>query len=218
LILSKAHCTSDNQDWETPIKFVRFIERIYDVTFVLDVAASDSNHICDDYFKKENSAFENDWVTLFRPKAKHSAIFCNPPYSDKACPVSEWIDEGKGYILDAEILTTFPIFYLLPINKQDQPWFHRLLNIKDIGVNFGIVKGRIQYLLNGKIPLREDKKNNKWVKSSNSQGSMIIAMGRDIEPGIRSLDWCSERKINGYKWPVESELEAIKRVYGDYYN
>ena len=50
-------------EFETP-KWL--FDALYDIfRFDTDLFASDTNHLCDDYFTKENCAFDSEWGATF---------------------------------------------------------------------------------------------------------------------------------------------------------
>lgn len=186
--LSKAHTTSNNQNWETPKAFFRLVEKILGWKFTLDIAASDKNHLCKKYYTEENNAFMNlPWVPPKVPN-NNQAVWCNPPYGDKKYPVREWVLEAWMQEIEH---STQNIAFLLPMNKMDQEWFHAILPHAWIG----IVRGRIQFTIDGKPGKRLDKKTGKMVSSGNSQGSIIVAFGKNLKPGIDSIDWMTEKQL-----------------------
>ena len=68
--------------WQTP----RFVFDYYDrrFNFWCDLAASDENHLCDEYYAEADSAFNaraDDW-------RMGGNVFCNPPYSN----IGPWVE------------------------------------------------------------------------------------------------------------------------------
>ena len=69
------------QLWQTPKWFFDYWNRHYE--FSMDIAASEVNHLCDDYITAELDVFKYD----FSPHAGEY-VWCNPPYRD----LNPWID------------------------------------------------------------------------------------------------------------------------------
>lgn len=176
--LSEAHRTSNRQDYETPVPFFLLTSDILGVKFTIDFAASSKNHLCDLYYTEEIDAFRGNWEVPAIPGTK-TAGWTNPPYGDKKHPVGQWVETQFKYS------DRFNYALLLPCNKLEQDW---IVTIKDRAL-IGAVNGRIQYTINGKIPVRKDPKTGKMVPSGNSQGSLIVAFGPDIKPGFISIPW-----------------------------
>lgn len=139
-----------NDNFETPPEKYLAIAAPFG-GFDLDVAASDSNHKCPKYFTQENSALENSWEAL--------KCFNNPPYSIK----EDFLE--KAY---AESLLGALVVNLLP-NTTEAKWYRRwgaLAEIWELG-------GRINYLIDGKVPTRIDK-HGKVTPVGNTKGSVLI--------------------------------------------
>jgi phage N-6-adenine-methyltransferase len=91
--------------------------------FQCDVAASDSNHLCERYFTIENSALGKEW---------EDRNFCNPPYSnikDFALSASLQGAEGKLTVM------------LVPA-RTDTEWFHKYIKGD---WHFELLKGRLKF-------------------------------------------------------------------------
>jgi len=74
----------------TPYYLANWLDSLYD--FDVDLAASDENALCDNYFTLEQDSLKQDW-------SKFRRGFLNPPY-DK---ISPWVDKAieekkKGFI------------------------------------------------------------------------------------------------------------------------
>jgi phage N-6-adenine-methyltransferase len=69
-----------NDLWRTPKEVFKYFNDRYD--FQCDVAASDDNHLCDDYFTERSNALILDWG--MEPLYTHHGayVWCNPPYSN----------------------------------------------------------------------------------------------------------------------------------------
>lgn len=174
MTLAKAFTTSIDQDWSTPWNIFRELDRKNN--YYIDLCASNTNKKCEKYIglDKGVNSLDVKWYEMAK------SGWCNPPYGDKDYPVRDWVE--KAY---EESQFGFLTSLLLPINKQDQKWFHK---IAIPHAKIEIFEGRIQFVdpLTGKIPLRWSEKKQAMVKMGNSQGSMLITFGSG-EKGIGSL-------------------------------
>jgi len=172
--LPKAFTTSIDQDWSTPLPIFDVLNKKYN--YVVDLCASNSNKKCENYIGLDQgkNSLDVKWYEY------GSCGWGNPPYGDKTYPVKDWIEKAYEEFIEHN----FKSSWLLPINKQDQKWFHKIV-IPNAFVE--IFEGRIQFVdpITGKIPLRWSDKKQKTVKMGNSQGSMLISFGAGI--GIGSL-------------------------------
>jgi phage N-6-adenine-methyltransferase len=79
-----------NDLWCTPKEVFKYFNDRYN--FQCDVAASDDNHLCDDYFTEEDNALENYWEDeIF----SGCYAWCNPPYSNPLPWVQKVIEESQ---------------------------------------------------------------------------------------------------------------------------
>lgn len=65
--------------WQTPKEIFKKLNREFN--FSLDVAASDKNHLCDQYHTEEDDALNLPW---------YSSNWCNPPYSN----ITPWVEKA----------------------------------------------------------------------------------------------------------------------------
>jgi phage N-6-adenine-methyltransferase len=86
--------------WKTPRSL--FDQLAKEFPFTLDAAADDENHLCDAYYTFENSALENDWA------AKHTFVYCNPPYSDIRPWVAKASEESRKGATTVMVLKASP--------------------------------------------------------------------------------------------------------------
>lgn len=167
--MTQAFLTSDSQTWATPWPFIESLKPEWD--FGLDVCAMETSRKALLYYDEAADAFKQDWA---KDAAGYDA-WCNPPYGEYlGKTVGDWAE------LCWKWRKSVNSCMLLPINKQDQDWFHDLV-IPD-GEEIP-VRGRIAFVdpVTG-LPPRVWKVNEKtgkgtWVTSGNSQGSMLIAFG-----------------------------------------
>jgi phage N-6-adenine-methyltransferase len=156
--MNRASQHANNKDiWETPPKVFSEIDDAFGNRFVLDVAASDENHLCPRYFTEETNALVQEWTVGI-----DELWWCNPPFSLKeeflAKAVEQWAKGNQGVML-------------LP-SSQEAEWFRKYITHPHRPrVTW---PGRIQFLIHGQRQKRTDKKG-KIVVSGNVGGSVIIA-------------------------------------------
>ena len=92
--------------WQTP----KFIFDYYNnrFNFGCDLAASDSNHLCDTYFTESDSAFDSHRDSF------GGAVYTNPPYSDTA----SWVE----LCIDISNQSLVPVVMLIPADTSVK-WF-----------------------------------------------------------------------------------------------
>ena len=125
-MLSRAYMpVSATDDWATPLDLYSQLHAIHD--FDMDVAASSSNALCDEWFgldhpdETRRDGLTGDW-------AGH--VWCNPPYGRGI----------KDWVLKASMHTDLVVM-LLPA-RTDTRWFHELV-LPHADVEF--VKGRLKF-------------------------------------------------------------------------
>ena len=69
------------QLWQTPKWFFDYWNRHYD--FAVDIAASESNHLCSDFITAEQNALDYDFSSYVG-----EYVWCNPPYRE----IGPWVD------------------------------------------------------------------------------------------------------------------------------
>lgn len=152
---------ANNKDhWETPrLVFDEIAAAVGG--FDLDVAASDTNNVCDRYFTAEINALTQTWTTAKK-------WWCNPPFSLKELFLAKAVEElAQGH----------EGMMLLP-SSQEAAWFRRYItHPRRPRVTW---PGRIQFLLDGKRQMRLDK-DGRSVMSGNVGGSVIVAFVLDTE-------------------------------------
>lgn len=65
--------------WQTPPQIFDYLNIQYN--FTLDAAASDSNHLCSNYYTEADNSLEQPWS---------KSTWCNPPYSN----LTPWVDKA----------------------------------------------------------------------------------------------------------------------------
>lgn len=88
-------------DWRTPKWLFDWCESRYG-EFVLDAAADDTNHLCEEYLTKETNALEFPWHQV------GTNVFCNPPYSN----ILPWLEFATNEL----VLGVSSTFILPPPN------------------------------------------------------------------------------------------------------
>lgn len=169
-----AFLTSKDQLWTTPWPVVRGLEGLLGVRFTLDVCASRLSAKAPYYYDEKADAFKQDWT---KDMGKRGAAWCNPPYGPYAGHVcADWVRKGFE-----EMLKGGTTAFLLPTNKQDQDWWHVLVEKESESIP---VLGRIHFIdaKTGKRPITWSEKRGKMVKDGNSQGSVIAVFGPDFRP------------------------------------
>ncbi|UZV39648.1 N-6-adenine-methyltransferase [Trabzonvirus APT65] len=101
--------------WQTPQEVFDFWNRVDQ--FTLDVAASDHNHLVQDYLTKEDDALSLDWS---------ESNWCNPPYSD----ISSWVDKAIEQVWKGNYTVM-----LVPSNI-DTRWFSSALDCERCRIAF----------------------------------------------------------------------------------
>lgn len=156
--------------------------------FVLDVCASPQSARAPLWYDEEKDAFKQNWAedTLFAESLFEEphwegpgtpAAWCNPPYGKyRGKRVEDWVRKGLE-----ESLLGLTIVYLLPCNKQDQDWWHDLV---EPYAEVMPVRGRIHFLdpVTGKRAITWSKKRQKFVQDGNSQGSVFVIFGPAYKP------------------------------------
>lgn len=121
-MLTRGLFTSNTPEWETPQDFFDELSKEFG-GFDLDIAANATNHKCQAYFTKENSAFDNKWF---------GQVWCNPPYGRE---IGKWVEACSKY----EGLSVM----LLPA-RTDTRWFHNFI-YKNPRAEIRFIKGRLKF-------------------------------------------------------------------------
>lgn len=183
--MTKAFLTSNNQNWATPWPVIRALSPEF--CFTLDVAAGIKTAKAPKFYTEDDDAFSRDWGR----DADGGDAWCNPPYGPcNGKTIGDWVQKTWSF---RKSLTSV---LLLPINKQDQDWFHDLV-LKD--GEYRPVRGRIAFLdpETGKPPVKIDPETGKKVSAGNSQGSMLIVFGPGYSPRApKTFDYRSIHKAS----------------------
>lgn len=116
--------SSKKDDWTTPPDFFQQLNNEFH--FTLDVASSEENHLCKNYFTIETDGLSQDW-------GGHR-VFCNPPYGRQ---IGKWVQ--KAWEEAKKPNTT--IVMLLPA-RTDTKWFHNYIYHQ---AKIRFIKGRLKF-------------------------------------------------------------------------
>lgn len=172
MAVPKAFLTSKNQLWTTPWPVIEALKPEFN--FTLDVAASALSAKAKRFYTEEDDAFKQNWLK----DARGGDAWCNPPYGPHmGHTVGDWVHEGWKF--GQRGLTTV---FLLPLNKNDQDWYH------DLVLPFAekrTYRGRIHFIdaVTGKRPITWSETRQKWVVDGNSQGSNLFIFGPKAKRG-----------------------------------
>ncbi len=99
--------SSGQGEWETPQDFFNYCNYKYG-PFVLDAAASEANHKCEEYFDIDDNALLHDWYGI---------VWMNPPYGNE---IGKFIGKAYGEVMNGHARR---VVCLLPA-RTDTKWFH----------------------------------------------------------------------------------------------
>ena len=134
-----------NDDYGTPPFLFLEACKKYHCTPVVDYFASDTNHVCDKYYTKEDDAFSKSFT---------ENGFINPPYSRKLMPkvMKKAWEEHLEHNIELMILA---------YSKTDTQWWWNYVENK-AEVHF--IKGRIKFLdSNGNQTSRPAPYGSCWI-------------------------------------------------------
>ncbi|MEO7958427.1 MAG: DNA N-6-adenine-methyltransferase [Fibrobacteria bacterium] len=137
---------NDSDEWRSPLRVVRAIERHFGFHFVADMAATQENAICPIYFTKEDNtlsaSIEDIYAkikrTVLNPDPTLHALWCNPPYGSTG--LEPWIDAANRVSKSGPRL---PWVFLLPASRSEQDWLY-MRPPTDYHVTF--LRRRVPYL------------------------------------------------------------------------
>lgn len=129
-MINKGLMSSNKNYWETPNNFFNNLNSKYN--FRWDLAASDSNHKCSNYYTEEQNSLEQDWTIL------SGNLFLNPPYGrDLKC----WVK--KAY--ESSLYTDSKIVLLIPARTDTSYWHDYIFDKADVY----FIRGRLKFEING---------------------------------------------------------------------
>lgn len=142
----KSNTPAEHKDcWRTP--YAVFAALNAEFNFTLDVAASQTNALCADFFSEADDALCIDWVS-------DGAIFCNPPYSN----IRPWVDKAA----EQSRKQSRTVVMLLPADTSTA-WFAQALRTAD-EARF-ITEGRLSFI---------SAETGKRGSAGNSKGSVLF--------------------------------------------
>lgn len=109
--------STGKDDWGTPRWLFDQIQKELQITFDLDAAADDHNHLCKDYFTEKDDALIQSWEC-------DSAVWLNPPYSLN----DDFIE--KAYFESIEI--SKPVVCLIPSRTCRKFWHNYVMKADEI--------------------------------------------------------------------------------------
>ena len=176
----------DSDEWRTPIKVVRALERHLRLQFIMDMAATDHNAICPIYFTKEDDALAQGATAVLdkiraagiEPDPRIHALWCNPPYGSTG--LDPWIEQAS---LVSKV-SGLPWVFLLPASRSEQDWLY-LRPAADYEVIF--MRRRVPYLRPDGTP----------GKAPNHPSFSIAFPGKNdaiLGGSFTHLDWKKEKK------------------------
>jgi phage N-6-adenine-methyltransferase len=101
---------STKQDWTTPKHF--FDELNAEFSFTTDLAASQDNALCQQFYTKEDNGLVQPW---------HGACWLNPPFGDKSSKMVDWIKRAWQETQDRDDLT---VVVFIPARTNTR-WWHQ---------------------------------------------------------------------------------------------
>lgn len=129
-MINKALFTSNKEDWETPQDFYDRLNAKYH--FEWDLAASDDNAKCDNYFTRDDNSLEQDWEGL------SGNLFLNPPYGRE---LKLWVKKAATTGLkDKQNLVM-----LIPSRTDTSYWHDYIFNHAEIK----FLRGRLKFQVDG---------------------------------------------------------------------
>jgi phage N-6-adenine-methyltransferase len=126
--LYKGRTENSKDNWETPPYFFNLLD--LEFNFDVDLASSEVNHLCDEYYTEENSGL--------KANCKGKTVFLNPPFSNKEIWLKKAYEESQK--LDTIVIVIIPA-------NTDTEWWHKYCMRKAYEIRF--CKGRVNFLLNG---------------------------------------------------------------------
>jgi len=125
--------SSNKTDWETPDLFYENLNKNF--KFGFDLAASDSNAKCKNYFTEEDDALSKDWSKEAAPIGDFNWL--NPPYNLVKQFLKKCSEETRNGVR---------IVALVPA-RTDTIWFHDY--VEGIAGMVALIKGRLKFGING---------------------------------------------------------------------
>jgi phage N-6-adenine-methyltransferase len=128
-----------NDSWETPPLLFKRLEEHFG-KFDVDLAASDSNHLCDEYYTIEDSALDKYW--------NEKRGYLNCPYSNINPWVKKAIQTAEDSFWDRDCYDT-DVIMLLPQTFGTKIWHEWVFPNHDCVDAIYLIKGRIKFTIDG---------------------------------------------------------------------
>ncbi|WP_047999395.1 DNA N-6-adenine-methyltransferase [Lactiplantibacillus herbarum] len=129
-MINQSLFTSNKEDWETPQRFFNKLDSQYH--FGWDLAASDNNAKCNDYFTIKDNALEQNWGGL------EGNLFLNPPYGRQ---LKLWVRKAA----ETRLRTGQSLVMLIPSRTDTSYWHDYIFPSADIE----FLRGRLKFEVNG---------------------------------------------------------------------
>jgi len=129
-MVAHVQLTSDKEYWETPADFFAKLDERYHFTH--DMAASDTNHKCANYFTEEDDSLNMDWDGI------EGNLFLNPPYGRN---LKNWV--GKAH--EESQKRDGKIVMLIPSRTDTSYWHEHIFGTADVI----FLRGRLKFELDG---------------------------------------------------------------------
>ena len=116
----------ERDDWTTPPFVFDYMNHFHD--FIVDLAASDGNALCEDWFTRDRDALKAPWHEFSGPG------FCNPPYSS----ISPWLEKAAQ-----EARKGFTSVFLIPTPNGEERYGKYVF---DVASEVTFITGRLAFL------------------------------------------------------------------------
>lgn len=141
---------SPGDEWRSPLPAFEYMNRQH--RFVVDLAATDENTLCEDWFTRERSALEARWHEF------SGAGWCNPPYSH----IDEWLEKAID-----EARNGFTSVFLIPTPNGEGRYADSVFGVASEII---FITGRLAFLKPDGTPV-----------SGNTRGScFVVYRGFDL--------------------------------------
>ena len=127
--MNKALLSSSGFDWCTPQGFFDMLDAEFD--FALDVAATEENTKCANYYTPAIDGLAQPW------NPRNGAVFCNPPYGRE---IGKWVKKAWS----ESILNPYVTIVMLLPARTDTSYFHNYIyGYEHVIVRF--LRGRLRF-------------------------------------------------------------------------
>lgn len=127
------------QDYQTPKEFIKNVERVFGVKFVIDLAAVRENTVARRFISPARDSLKQDWYKEISNAA--GAAWLNPPFGD----IGPWAKKCNEYLnrcRELDIDDLHPIFFLTPASVGSN-WFQ---NYVHDNAKVNLLSERIQFV------------------------------------------------------------------------